>query len=179
MARCSICYTVLREGEPVTGCPECRQDYHKTCWDEIGGCGTYGCKHAAVAQKPPPPVLVGAGWGDTKPCPWCAEQIGSSLLVCRCGARFPWADPMTVEEYQRWVEEQRAVAGARKVLILMFVLSLIVVTSPVAGPIAGLYAFVQRKRLAGANGTYLAMGYGSAALGVLFTALILAAALGG
>jgi hypothetical protein len=178
MARCSICYTVLREGEPVTGCPECRQDYHKTCWDEIGGCGTYGCKHAAVAQKPPPPVLVGAGWGDSKPCPDCGQQINSSLLVCRCGARFPWADPMTAEDYQQWKADQAALAGHRKLLILMFVLSLVAVTAPIAGPIAGAFAYTKRKRLAGANGTYLAMGYGSAALGVLYALLIAAAAMG-
>jgi hypothetical protein len=179
MARCSICYTVLREGEPVTGCPACKQDYHKSCWDEIGGCGTYGCQHAAVAQKPPPPVLVGAGWGDTKPCPWCAEQIHSSLLVCRCGARFPWADPMTVHEYLVWKEEQLEIAGARKLLTLLFILSMAVVVAPLTGTIAGLYAFGKRKQLAGAHGTYLAMGYGSAALGALFSILILVVALGG
>ena len=173
MARCSICYTVLSPGEPVTGCPECRQDYHKTCWDEIGGCGSYGCKQAAVAQKPPPPVLVGAGWGDTKPCPNCNSQIGSSLLLCRCGARFPWADPMTSADYHKWVVEQEAVASARKFLILMFILSLTVVISPVFGPIAGIFAFAKRKVLAGANGTYLAMGYGSAALGAWFTIMII------
>jgi Prokaryotic RING finger family 1 len=179
VARCSICYTVLRDGEPVTGCPECRQDYHKTCWDEIGGCGTYGCKQAALAQKPPPPVLVGAGWGDTKPCPACNQQINSSLLVCRCGARFPWADPMTVTDYYAWREDQAALAGSRKLLTVLFILSMIAVTSPITGPIAGIYAFVKRKRLAGAAGTFLAMGYGSAALGAMYTVLIVATALGG
>lgn len=179
MARCSICYTVLREGEPVTGCPECRQDYHKTCWDEIGGCGTYGCKQAAVAEKPPPPVLVGAGWGDTKPCPSCNQQINSSLLVCRCGARFPWADPMTAEDYHAWQDEQAQLAGYRRLLIWMFCLSMTVFASPVTGPIAGLFAFAKRKQLAGAAGTYLAMGYGSAALGAMFTTIIVAAVLGG
>ncbi len=179
MARCSICYTVLREGEPVTGCPECRQDYHKTCWDEIGGCGTYGCQQAAVAQKPPPPVLAGAGWGDTKPCPNCTQQIGSSLLVCRCGARFPWADPMTTQDYLAWKDEQAQLAGYRKLLIWMFVLSMTVFAAPITGLIGGLFAFAKRRQLAGAAGTYLAMGYGSAALGAMFTILIVATALGG
>jgi len=180
MARCSICYTVLREGEPVTGCPECKQDYHKTCWDEVGGCGTYGCKQAAVAQKPPPPVLVGAGWGDTKPCPACQAQINSSLLVCRnCSARFPWADPITPADYQAWRTQQEALSGYRKLLVVMFILSMIAVTSPITGPIAGIFAFVKRKQLAGANGTYLAMGYGSAALGAMYTLLIIAVGLGG
>jgi hypothetical protein len=173
MVRCSICYTVLDEREPVADCPDCQQQYHAVCWDEIGGCGTYGCKRAAVAEKPPPPVLVGAGWGDEKPCPACNRAISASLLVCRCGARFPWADPMTVADYQRWLDDQAQLTRARKVLIAIFILSLSVVASPIVGPIAGGYAHARRKVLAGTGGTYLAMGYGSAILGGLSTLLIL------
>jgi hypothetical protein len=178
MARCSICYTVLAQGEPVTACPECQQDYHKSCWDEIGGCGSYGCKQAAVAQKPPLPVLVGAGWGDSKKCPACANEIGSSLLVCSCGAKFPWADPMTSDEFHTWLAEQGAIASSRTLLIWMFILSLIGVTAPITGPIAGIYAWMKRKQLAGTGGTYLAMGYGSAAIGAIYTILIVIVALG-
>lgn len=178
MARCSICYTVVSQGEPVTACPECQTDYHKTCWDEIGGCGSYGCKQAAVAQKPPLPVLVGAGWGDTKECPSCARQIGSSLLVCSCGARFPWADPMTRAEYQSAIASEQAVKGARTALIWMFLLSLIGITAPLVGPIAGIYAWRKRDQLAGTGGTYLAMGYGSAAIGAFYSFLIVLIALG-
>jgi hypothetical protein len=178
MSRCSICYTVIKQGDPATACPECQQDYHKTCWDEIGGCGTYGCKQAAVAQKPPVPVLVGAGWGDTKPCPSCGMQISSSLLVCSCRARFPWADPMTQAEYAAWVGKEQANATSRKVLIFLFILSLVGFTAPVVGPIAGLYAFFKRKAMLGSGGTYLAMGYGSAALGAIYTVLIVLVALG-
>jgi hypothetical protein len=178
MARCAICYTIVVESEPVTACPECRQDYHKSCWDEIGGCGSYGCKRAAVAQPPPLPVLVGAGWGDTKPCPSCGLDIGSSLLVCRCGARFPWADPMTAAEYRDWVLRQQAISSARALLIILFLFSLVGLTAPVAGFVAGIYAWRRRAKLAGTGGTYLAMGYGSAAIGAVYTLLIVATALG-
>jgi hypothetical protein len=178
MARCSICYTLIAEAEPVTACPECRQDYHKSCWDEIGGCGTYGCKKAAVAEKPPVPVTVAAGWGDSKECPKCGTQIASSWLGCRCGARFPWADPMTRDEFDRWRADQAAASSARGWLILMFILSLVVVTAPVIGPIAGIYARLKRAVLTGSGGTYLAMGYGSAALGAMFTILIILVAAG-
>jgi hypothetical protein len=178
MTRCSICYTIMTEGEPVTACPECKQDYHKSCWDEIGGCGSYGCKQAAVAQKPPLPVLVGAGWGDTKQCPQCTSEINASLLVCRCGARFPWADPMAPAEYVGWLDQQNAIAFARKLLIVLFILSLIGVTAPIAGPIAGVYAWAKRTRLAGTGGTYLAVGYGSAAIGAIYSILIVLVALG-
>lgn len=179
MARCSICYTMIAETEAATACPECTQDYHQSCWDEIGGCGTYGCKKAAVAQKPALPVLVGAGWGDTKPCPSCGLQIASSLLVCSCGVKFPWADPMTQPEFQAWQDKERALASSRAKLVWLFIGSLIGVTAPVLGPIAGIYAWVKRKELVGAGGTYLAMGYGSAAIGVIYAILITALALGG
>ncbi|NVB80591.1 MAG: hypothetical protein HOV81_19510 [Kofleriaceae bacterium] len=179
MARCSICYTVIGDTEAATQCPDCTQNYHQSCWSEIGGCGTYGCKKAAVAQKPPVPVVVGAGWGDTKPCPACNLQIQSSLLVCTCGAKFPWADAMTPTEYKEWQAEQNALSSARSRLAWLFIGSLAGVTAPVLGTIAGVYAYKKRKKLAGAGGTYLAMGYGSAALGGIYAVIIAVLALGG
>jgi hypothetical protein len=178
MARCAICYTLIAQAEVATACPECQQDYHKSCWDEIGGCGSYGCKQAAVAQPPPLPVLVGQGWGDTKPCPSCGDNISSSLLVCRCGAKFPWADPMTPADYRSWILQQQQIKFARGFLIFLFVLSLVGLTAPVTGPIAGIYAWVKRKKLIGTGGTYLAMGYGSAAIGAIYVILIVVTALG-
>lgn len=177
-ARCSICYTVLGGGEARTSCPACQTDYHTTCWNEIGGCGSYGCAHAAVAQKPPLPVLVGAGWGDTKECPSCTTQIASSLLLCRCGARFPWADPMTRAEYDQHVEERRRMRTARVALSSMFVVTLFGLPAPVVGPLAGVYAHWKRKQLLGSGGTYLAMGYGSAAIGGFYALFIALVALG-
>jgi hypothetical protein len=176
--RCSICYTILSETDPVTVCPDCKQDYHKSCWDDIGGCGSYGCKRAAVAQKPPLPVLVGAGWGDTKRCPQCGNDIGSSLLVCNCKARFPWADPMTAGEYNAWLTRQNEHASARKLMILLFIMTVIGIIAPITGSIAGIYAWRKRSDLAGTGGTYLAMGYGSAALAVSYSVLIVVLALG-
>ena len=107
--RCAICGTLVRGAEQVTSCPECRQDYHEACWSAIGGCATYGCKSAAVAEKPPPPEDVGGGWGDEKTCPSCGRTIGSSLLVCPCGARFPWPDPMTKSEFSAWTARERSI----------------------------------------------------------------------
>ena len=178
MTRCSICYTLMSPGEAVTTCPECQQDYHASCWTEVGGCGSYGCKQAAVAEKPPLPVVVGAGWGDSKTCPQCGLEISASLLVCSCRARFPWADPMTREEYAEWVAQQDAIARSRRLLIALFVATLTGVSAPIAGPIAGIYAWLRRKRLAGTGGTYLAMGYGSAAIGAVYAILIGLTALG-
>ena len=174
--RCSICGTLIRAAEAVKACPDCRQDYHQTCWDDIDGCATYGCKSAAVAEKPPPPEVVHGGWGDEKECPACQASIASSLLVCLCGARFPWADPMSPEDYTAWLAQERSIAAAQKALIVLFLLSIAGAGAPLCGPIAAIYAHRNRRRLAGAHGVYLAMGYGSAALGVAYVgaALVLA-----
>jgi hypothetical protein len=68
---------------------------------------------------------------------------------------------------------------ARKALIWMFILSLVGFLAPVVGPLAGVYAFFKRKDLAQSGGTYIAMGYGSAAIGVMYIAIIVALKAGG
>jgi hypothetical protein len=171
MIRCSTCYTRVQPGEATHACPACKAEYHRTCWDELGGCGTYGCEHAPVAHKPPPPVRVGGGWGDTKDCPSCTRAIGSSLLVCGCGAKFPWADPMTPAEYVTWSNEQRDIQGAKRWLIALFLMTLVGLPSPVTGTAAGILAYRKRNELGGAEGTFLAMGYGAAVIGATYVAL--------
>lgn len=178
MARCSICHTRIEGDDEVTRCESCTQEYHASCWTELGGCGTYGCEHAAAAEKPPPPALVGAGWGDNKTCPACSAEIASSLLVCRCGAKFPWADPMSVADYFEWKSEQDELGSSKKLLIAMFLGTLVGVAAPLCGPAAGVYAYRHRERLAGENGTYLAIGYGSAALGAVYCLILLLLAVG-
>lgn len=177
MARCSICHTLVQAGEEVAACDSCGQEYHAGCWDELGGCATYGCQDAAQAEKPEAPVVVSGGWGDEKECPVCRHALPSSYLHCRCGARFPWADPMTREEYAEWQESARKVKVARNVLISLFFVSLFGFVAPLSGGVAGVYAWSKRNQLAGPHGTYLALGYASAALGFFYavTMLLLAA----
>lgn len=172
MARCSTCRTLIAEGDEVVTCPECVQIYHGTCWRELGGCATYGCGEAATSEKPEP-VATGSGWGDAKDCPECGREISSHVLVCRCGAKFPSADPMTRAEYGAWRERKTLLRSTRRLLVLLFIFSLIGVTAPFLGFIAGCIAYTRRHGLAGSDGTYLAIGYGTAALGGVYTLTLL------
>ena len=45
-------------------------------------------------------------------------------------------------------------------------------TAPLCGPIAGIYAYLKRESLAGENGTFLALGYGSASLGAVYALMV-------
>jgi len=173
VARCTICQTLIGEDDPVASCPSCRQEYHQACWDELGGCATYACQEAAPAEKPAPSVTAGSGWGDWKNCPACGGEIGSSLVVCPCGARFPHADPMTSSEYRSYRTRQRRVKGLRRTILWLFVVSLLGIPAPVTGAIAGVLAHRSKDELSGTDGTYVAIGYGAAALGAVHTLLIL------
>jgi hypothetical protein len=177
--RCSICGTLVKEEDAATACPDCEQSYHTACWDEIGGCATYGCKSAAEAEKAaPPPRLVGAGWGDEKECPACSASIPSSRLVCRCGATFPWADPMTPAEYESWIAGQNEIVSTKRVILALFLASLLGPPAPLTGAVGLWYARSRKGSLHGADATYVAMAYGGAALGAVQAVTLLLLALG-
>jgi len=178
VARCSICHTLIQSNDPRTACPTCTQEYHETCWQELGGCGTYGCTQVPASAKPPVSARPGQGWGDIKTCPSCSSEIASSLLICRCGVRFPYADPMTQQEFQSWVSEGNKVKFAKRLIVVLFIITLIGLVAPLTGIIAGLFAYTQRERLAGANGTFLAIGFGSAAIGATYGLVMLFLAVG-
>ena len=79
---------------------------------------------------------------------------------------------MTPEEWKAWSKSQREARDARKVIVLLFVLTLLGLPAPLLGPVAGVYAWKHRRLLAGADGTYLAMGYGAAALGATYLLIL-------
>ena len=173
MKRCSICNTQISDFDLFFTCTVCDSPYHEICWKEMGGCATYGCKAAAIAEKPPVPTSVSRGWGDEKICPACSSRIPSSVLGCACGARFPWADPMTKEDYDSWVAERGLQKDRRTQLIILFVFTVMGLLAPITGTIAGIQAYRSRTLLVGEVGTYLALGYGAAVIGVVYTLVFL------
>ena len=178
MARCSICHTLIKDKDQTASCSECDNVYHKSCWDEMGGCATYGCAEAPVAEKTSPTSGHGRGWGDTKACPSCTREINSSLLVCMCGARFPYADPMSRSAYREYLDDLAGRKRARNLLLLLFFITFTGFPGPVTGPLAGVYAYSKRDLLTGVAGSYLALGAGTALLGICYGLIFLLLAIG-
>jgi hypothetical protein len=174
MARCAICKFPLQDDDEIVHCPECGTPYHKACWESIGGCAVYGCQAAATPDVKPAPQVVGKGWGDEKRCPKCSRPLASSLLVCTCGARFPWAEPMSAQEYNDWLEGERQRQTKRNWLVGLFLITLFALPAPVTGAVAGYYAYRNRADLSGQYGAFLALGYGTAAIGLLYLAILIA-----
>lgn len=172
--RCAICHTRVLLDEEQTECPDCRLRYHAECWDGIGGCATYGCARAPAPDKPALITQPGEGWGDEKTCPACSETIAASLLLCYCGVRFPYADPMTAAEWVAHEIRQGRVAASRHKLLMAFVIALMGVTAPFAGAWAAQHAYTQRERLRHGSGAWMLLGYGTGVLGLCWTAIFIA-----
>ncbi|HJQ27409.1 MAG TPA: hypothetical protein VKA60_26220 [Blastocatellia bacterium] len=119
------------------------------------------------------PAVIERAWGDEKECPDCHRSIPSSVLSCRCGARFPWADPMTPAQYHAWVDEEAQRVRNRRLFIILFILSLFGWPAPVLGIIAGVQAFRSREVMAGENGPFLALAFGTFIIGLIYSLIFL------
>ena len=85
---------------------------------------------------------------------------------------------MSPGEYNLWIESRSGDAAIKRWLVVLFLVTLLGVLAPIAGPIAGIFAWTRRHRLIGSDGTFLAIGYGSAAIGVSYGVIALLLAFG-
>jgi hypothetical protein len=48
---CPYCQSRLKKGADFIVCSNCGTPHHRECWDENGGCTTYGCKENPLTEK--------------------------------------------------------------------------------------------------------------------------------
>jgi len=137
--RCIICQTVIGAAEQVVLCPRCGQPYHAECWQELGGCGSYGCAAAPQAPPPPTPTTAASGtWGDTKVCPLCFQVIHAAALQCPyCREDFGTIEPLDRRDLLRRREQARRATEARTASIAIVASSLF--CPPVVALVGGYY----------------------------------------
>lgn len=80
---------------------------------------------------------------------------------------------MTKDEYKEWVAEDELRKQRRMELIVLFVITSFGMPAPITGAIAGIQAYRSRTLLVGEVGTYLALGYGAAVIGAVWTIIFL------
>ena len=76
---------------------------------------------------------------------------------------------MSKDEYREWVAEDTLRKQRRMELIVLFVITIFGLLAPLTGAIAGIQAYRSRTLLVGEVGTYLALGYGAAVIGGVYT----------
>jgi hypothetical protein len=85
---------------------------------------------------------------------------------------------MTPAEYQAWLDGERELASTKRIVLGLFLASLLGVPAPVTGPIGFWYVRTRKGSLRGADATYVAMAYGGVALGAVQAITLLLLALG-
>jgi hypothetical protein len=172
---CSVCQTSIAAGEAAILCPSCRSPYHQECWQEVGGCATYGCEQMPEQSKSE--AEAGAhqeAWGDVKQCPRCHKEIMAAAVKCRfCKASFPSSVPMSQAEYLAWSRQQKELTPTRNTAISLFVFSLFGLTAPLVLAFGCPWVIKYRKNLRRVGGVHEVLAYAGVGLSLAFALIFL------
>lgn len=78
---CPYCMMTLRPNDHIKVCPKCGIPHHMDCWEENGGCTTYGCdckagqEHSETSIQPANAIMT---------CPYCQTVIHPNDRVVYC-----------------------------------------------------------------------------------------------
>ena len=176
---CALCQSPIAEGEVVMNCPGCRTAYHRECWDEIGGCGIYGCTHVPQTEKRTDMEMPAAIWGsETKPCPACGREIQAMATRCRhCKAEFSVAASQKGADWRAANRRKAGLPVLRRWAIGLSVACAVPFVAPFAGIVGAAWWWYRAEDVATLPRllrTILAIALGVAAVQVAMLVLILA-----
>ena len=171
---CPICQSSILSEEECVACPDCSQEHHRDCWSEIGGCGTYGCSEAPDIEKQDPATSPRVGWGETKRCPACGENIPSDSLRCHfCRTEFDSADPMSRADLTNMASRVLKRDRMKRLVVTMFIISLVACLAPLMFFVSAAYLYPRRDALKRCGPIYQVLAWTSLGLSGFYTMLLL------
>ncbi|MFC1612194.1 RING finger protein [Myxococcota bacterium] len=176
--RCAICQTTIGDGEEVGRCSKCDTPFHVECWDENGGCATYGCELMPETVKPQTAEVPDSYWGQQdKQCPRCGSTIKVAALRCRhCGATFESRAPVSPGELAA-SHAGPDLGTARMVAVLVFITGLVPCTAPLTLVFGSIWYLASRPVIAKLPSTHRVMMILGLAAALATTLFVIAAAI--
>lgn len=171
---CAICQTLLADESDTRVCSECGTTFHLRCWEEIGGCGTQGCRNAPAFDKKLPPEE--SHWGaTTKQCPMCRETIKATDMICPyCHERFDTADPLTIDDIRARAQTNRQPVTGAGPAVAIFICGLVGCTAPLNLIFGGAWFLKKRSWLREVAPTRHLLAVVGLALSALYILVMLA-----
>jgi hypothetical protein len=172
---CPICLSAVEKEQIVHRCPDCDIVHHDECWQEIGGCGTFGCKQAPSVDKSDQSAQAPlTAWGDTKDCPVCGEKIKSIALRCRyCGAQFDSVDPLSAADLRHQFSARQRTGQLKTIVVMTFGFSLVGCLAPLTLIFALAYLLPRRTEIAKAGPLVSVLAWLSIIISSIFCVLML------
>jgi predicted RNA-binding Zn-ribbon protein involved in translation (DUF1610 family) len=149
-ASCPYCLAVIGPDEAFGTCPQCHAPHHNECWTENDGCAVYGCTCVPVVESRTAIEVPMSYWGqEHKPCPACGHEILAAAVRCRnCGTTFASARPEDAAAFLSRSALESRLPGARRWIIIIFVLSVVPFFAPVGAGWALLWGRANREEIA-------------------------------
>ncbi|UCH98592.1 MAG: hypothetical protein JSV88_02850 [Candidatus Aminicenantes bacterium] len=124
--------TISRDDE-LKICEKCNSKFHLDCWQENGGCATYGCENAPeLIKKTGDQPDKKSYWGArTKKCPICGEIIEVYSEKCPyCGEVFEDVQPISAAEYKAKLTRRPTGYKQNRGALTIFIVGLLGITGP-------------------------------------------------
>lgn len=147
---CPVCQSQIAAGEATTACPGCAAVHHGDCWQEVGGCGIYGCVHVPPTEKRGDMEIPAGYWGkESKSCPRCTKEIQAMAVRCRhCGAEMSAGSQQTDKAWRAERAERADRAPLRTRCVWVFAVCVIPPLAPLAVIPATVWWLIRRGAIA-------------------------------
>ncbi len=171
LQRCIICQLAIQTEEESVTCEKCQCVFHAECWQDLGGCGTYGCENSPTLQKE---SLA----QSTKKCPFCQESIPADTMACPyCRERFNTILPQTAQDIvrERWGPRRAPSIKENKGALWVFICGLLGITAPFNLIIGGSWYLQNRRALKSVSPMYNLLAIVGLAVSVIYSLIFFVA----